>query len=138
MDIFELDAALIRDYAEFARSFSQIRAPDIKASVDHLYEKGRFWPEPLISINPRYERGETVDALAEGGTLHQETAHVFRVGGQGIRLHRHQTQAVVKGTTGKSFVVTSGTGSGKSLCFFVPIIDAAIRARAAGKPVLSV
>jgi Lhr-like helicase len=134
LDIFELDAALISDYAEFARSFSQIRAPDIKASVDHLYEKGRFWPEPLISINPRYERGETVDALAKGNTLHHETARVFRAGGQGLRLHRHQTQAVVKGTTGKSFVVTSGTGSGKSLCFFVPIIDAAIRARAAGKP----
>jgi H+-transporting ATPase len=30
----------------------------------------------------------------------------------------------------QSFVVTTGTGSGKSLCFFVPIIDAAIRARA--------
>jgi ATP-dependent helicase YprA (DUF1998 family) len=29
--------------------------------------------------------------------------------------------------------VTTGTGSGKSLCFFVPIIDAAIRARVAGK-----
>jgi hypothetical protein len=34
----------------------------------------------------------------------------------------------------QSFAVTTGTGSGKSLCFFVPIIDAAIRARAAGEP----
>ena len=30
-------------------------------------------------------------------------------------------------------MVTTGTGSGKSLCFFIPIIDAAIRARAAGE-----
>ena len=29
--------------------------------------------------------------------------------------------------------MTTGTGSGKSLCFFVPIIDAAIWARAAGE-----
>ncbi len=30
-------------------------------------------------------------------------------------------------------MVATGTGSGKSLCFFIPIIDAAIRARAAGE-----
>ena len=30
--------------------------------------------------------------------------------------------------------MTTGTGSGKSLCFFIPIIDAAIRARAAREP----
>lgn len=30
--------------------------------------------------------------------------------------------------------MTTGTGSGKSLCFFIPIIDAALRAHAAGEP----
>ena len=50
------------------------------------------------------------------------------------RFHRHQAQAVAKATAGQSFVVTTGTGSGKSLCFFIPIIDAAIRARVAGEP----
>ena len=135
LDIFDLDGALMGDYAQFARSFSLIKAPDIDESVRALYESGRFWPEPLISINPHYEPGATVTALAADGTLHPETAKVFRDGeGKPLRLHRHQSQAVVKGTTGQSFVVTSGTGSGKSLCFFVPIVDAAIRARAAGKP----
>ncbi len=134
MDIFDLDGALMRDYAQFARSFSLIKAPDIKASVDALYRGGRFWPDPLISINPRYEPGAMVESLAADGTLHSDTAKVFRAAGQTLRLHRHQTQAVAKGTTGQSFVVTSGTGSGKSLCFFVPIIDAAVRARASGEP----
>jgi ATP-dependent helicase YprA (DUF1998 family) len=32
---------------------------------------------------------------------------------------------VAKAATKQSFVVTTGTGSGKSLCFFIPIIDAA-------------
>jgi hypothetical protein len=134
LDIFDLDRAIMSDYAQFARSFSMIKAADINVSVNELYASGRFWPAPLISINPRYEPGATVDALAEDGTLHPATAKVFRANAQTLLLHRHQTQAVVKGTTGQSFVVTSGTGSGKSLCFFLPIIDAAIRARAAGKP----
>ena len=33
----------------------------------------------------------------------------------------------------KSFVVTTGTGSGKSLCFFIPIIDAVIKAKRKGE-----
>ena len=42
--------------------------------------------------------------------------------------------AIAKARAGQSYVVTTGTGSGKSLCFFVPVVDAIIRARKAGKP----
>ena len=71
--------------------------------------------------------------MAREGSLHPDTARVFRVDGQPIRFHRHQAQAIAKAAQRQSFAVTTGTGSGKSLCFFVPIIDAAIRARAAGE-----
>ena len=54
------------------------------------------------------------------------------IDGNPITLYRHQAQAIAKATRRQSFAVTTGTGSGKSLCFFVPIIDAAIRARVAG------
>src|SRR5262249_38299748 len=33
---------------------------------------------------------------------------------------------------GGSYVVTTGTGSGKSLCFFIPIVDAVLATKAAG------
>lgn len=134
MNVFDLDRALIRDYEHFARSFTQIRAPDIRSQVESIYASDRFWPEPLISINPRFERGASINKLADAGTLHEATARVFSADGKPLSLYRHQAQAVAKATTGQSFVVTTGTGSGKSLCFFIPIIDAAIRARAQGKP----
>jgi hypothetical protein len=57
VNVFELDEALIGDYERFARSFTLIRAPDIRTHVEALYAGDRFWPEPLISINPRFERG---------------------------------------------------------------------------------
>ena len=133
MDVFDLDRALVADYASFARSFTQIRAADIRDQVNDLYASRRFWPEPLITVNPHFERGASVEALVRDGSLHPDTARVFRVDGQSITLYRHQTQAVAKATTRQSFAVTTGTGSGKSLCFFIPIIDAAIRARASGE-----
>src|SRR5262249_1203789 len=129
---FDLDRALLVDYEQFARSFTQIKATDIRSQVKAIYASNRFWPEPLISINPNFERGETIEQLASAGVLHTDTARVFRVNGQAIRFHRHQSQAIAKAARRQSFAVTTGTGSGKSLCFFVPIIDAAIRARATG------
>lgn len=116
----------------FARSFTQIRARDIRVQVEEIYASDRFWPEPVISINPRFERGASIDQLARSGTLHEATARIFSADGKPLSLYRHQSQAVAK-AAGQSFVVTTGTGSGKSLCFFIPIIDAAIRARAAGQ-----
>src|SRR4051795_6156251 len=134
MDVFDLDRRLTGDYERFARSFTQIRAPDIRERVEALYASGRFWPEPLVSLNPHFEAGLSVPELAGEGVLHPLTADIFRGDAGPIRLHRHQEQAVAKAAAGESFVVTTGTGSGKSLCFFVPIIDAAVRARAAGAP----
>jgi ATP-dependent helicase YprA (DUF1998 family) len=133
VNVFDLDRALVSDYSRFARSFTQIRAPDIRSQVEKIYASNRFWPEPLISINPHFEEGATVEQLARDGTLHEDTVRVFRVDGKPIRFHRHQAQAIAKAAQRQSFAVTTGTGSGKPLCFFVPIIDAAIRARAAGE-----
>src|SRR5262249_20914481 len=118
MNVFDLDLALVSDYERFARSFTQIRAPDIRTQIEQTYATNRFWPEPLISINPHFEPGASVEELATEGPLHPDTARVFRVDGQPIRFHRHQAQAIAKAAQRQSFAVTTGTGSGKSLCFF--------------------
>jgi len=134
MDVFDLDRTLVQDYERFARSFTKIRARDIQEQVDLVYASGRFWPEPIISINPHFQRGTSLSKLVAEGTLHAETERIFRIDGEPITLFRHQSQAVAKAAARQSFAVTTGTGSGKSLCFFIPIIDSAIRARAVGEP----
>jgi Lhr-like helicase len=133
VDVFDLDQTLVEDYTRFSRSFTQIRAQDIASQVNAIYATRRFWPEPLISLNPHFERDASIDALVADRSLHTDTGKVFRVNGQAITLYRHQSQSIAKAGARQSFVVTTGTGSGKSLCFFIPIIDAAIRARAAGE-----
>ncbi len=134
MNVFDLDQALIGDYSRFARSFTKIRATDIREKVDSLYGRRMFWPAPLISINPHFERGESLENLVAEGVLDPQTAEVFRIDGKPIVLHRHQSQAVAKAKARQSFVVTTGTGSGKSLCFFIPVIDAILRGRLQGEP----
>jgi Lhr-like helicase len=135
MKAFQLDRNLVGDYESFSRSFTRIRANDLREAIDQRYAAGHFWPDALLSINPHYEHGPTVDALAASGVIDPLTAQVFRSEGQPLKFYAHQGQAIAKANAGQSFVVTTGTGSGKSLCFFVPIVDAVIRARKVGAPV---
>ena len=44
-----------------------------------------------------------------------------------ITLHRHQADAVRAAGSGASYVLTTGTGSGKSLACIVPIVDRVLR-----------
>lgn len=134
-DVFDLDERLLEDYETFARSFTKIRSPELRKKVEGLYRDRRFWPEPLIQINPHYERHGTVAALvaSDGGrSIHPRMAEIFRDERSpdgSFSLYRHQEEAIVLALRRESFVVTTGTGSGKSLCFFLPIIDAALKAR---------
>ncbi|MEY2117167.1 DEAD/DEAH box helicase [Rhodanobacter sp. FW106-PBR-R2A-1-13] len=124
MDVFSLRQHLIEDYSRFARSFTTVLADDLRNGVDRAYASGRYWPEPLIQINPRYLLGRSAAELAAAGELRPLTAKHFP-----INLYRHQEQAIAFAAKGESFAVTTGTGSGKSLCFFLPIIDAVLRAK---------
>ncbi|MHB1588720.1 MAG: DEAD/DEAH box helicase, partial [Metallibacterium scheffleri] len=133
-NVFSFRDKLIDEYSTFSRSFVRIGADDIRHEVERDYADGRYWPEPLIQINPNYQQQGTVQQLARDGVLHPLCAEIFQVGKtEGhpapLQLYTHQLQALAKGQKGQSFVVTTGTGSGKSLAFFLPIIDRILRAR---------
>ena len=134
MKAFQFNHRLIDSYARFSRSFSTVRSDDLKAEIDRKYDNGHFWPDTLLSINPRFLKGPAADELVSSGNLDEATGKIFRFGSTPLRFHRHQAQAIAKARAGKSYVVTTGTGSGKSLCFFVPVVDSIVRARKAGKP----
>ena len=139
MDVFNLDHFVIEQYKAFSRSFTKIRSPEIASKVDALYDDKRFWPEPLLQINPHYASGGSIRDFVKGGILEPECLDIFtdKWGSADqedptLKLRKHQEQAISFAKERQSYVVTTGTGSGKSLCFFIPIIDAAIRAKKAG------
>jgi len=135
MNAFTFRDQVVQSYERFSRSFAKIAAADISKVVNDEYGRGRYWPEPLIQINPNYKPGSTVLDLAEAGVLHPLTAEIFQVGKDSgtpfpVRLYKHQQDALALAAAGRSYVVTTGTGSGKSLSFFIPIVDRIIKARA--------
>ena len=134
MDIFDFRGKLIDDYAAYTRSFITVREPNLRQFVEEQLEAGVLWPEPLIQLNPSFEPGDGIDDLVAAGVLHPECRHVFRIKsesdlqGRPLRLHRHQSEAIRVARTGFPYVLTTGTGSGKSLSYIVPIVDHVLRA----------
>jgi ATP-dependent helicase YprA (DUF1998 family) len=121
MDVVELRDRLIDDYRAYVRSFIRIRDEHIRRSVDESLNEGILWPHPLLQMNPAFESGGTIDELVAGGLLHDECRRIFRVKGntddhgRPLTLHRHQAEAVKIARAGANYVLTTGTGSGKSL-----------------------
>jgi ATP-dependent helicase YprA (DUF1998 family) len=136
MDVFQVHEEVVADYRAFTSGFVEVRDARIKAFVDQQFAEGVQWPDPWVSLNPSFASGGAVPDLLEQGLLNPEAARIFRrksdpqdVGRDPIVLHQHQREAVEVARTGKSYVLTTGTGSGKSLAYIVPIVDAVLRDR---------
>lgn len=134
MNVFDLRNRLVDEYRDYVTSFLEIRDGRIRQRVQSNLAAGKLWPEPRLALNPSFAPGESIDALVSEGLLHQRAADIFRVGksaedhrGQPMHLYRHQTDAVRAATGGRNVVLTTGTGSGKSMAYIVPIVDHVLR-----------
>jgi ATP-dependent helicase YprA (DUF1998 family) len=129
MNVFDLRNQLVQDYKSYVSSFIQIRDEKIHAYVEDQLKQGLLWPEPLIQLNPAFQPGHQVEELADQGALHKACKSIFRRKsendpvGSSLRLHQHQEDAIRVAQSGKNYVLTTGTGSGKSLAYIIPIVD---------------
>jgi superfamily II DNA/RNA helicase len=146
LDVFKLREQLVNDYRHYAQSFLTIKDDRIRAYVERELDEGLLWPDPPLQLNPAFESGGYVDDLVSEGLLHPECGRVFRTDkrpgpdsiGKALRLHRHQAEAIRAARAGKNYVLTTGTGSGKSLSYIVPIVDHVLRTGAGGRRIKAI
>ena len=88
---------------------------------------------PLLELTPPYQTGASLTELISEGVLHPDFAILDS---PAVPLHRplyvHQETAIRKLVGGRNLVVSTGTGSGKTESFLLPILNALIAQRAAG------
>lgn len=136
MDVFKVHEQVIDDCRAFTSGFVKPRDRRIADFIEQQLEEGVQWPDPWLSLNTWFASGGAVRELVREGLLHPECERIFRrkdnaadTGRDPVMLHQHQREAVAAACTGKSYVLTTGTGSGKSLAYIVPIVDAVLRQR---------
>lgn len=119
MNIFETRDEIIHDYKSYINSFINIKDQRISQVVDESMKEGILCPEPLIQFNPNFKTEKKLAELCKGNFLHPSLNKIFK----GYNLYTHQVNALTLGINNKDFVVTSGTGSGKSLTYIGTIFD---------------
>jgi len=124
MDVFQLRESVVNEYQAYVESFVRVYDRRVDEFVRAQLAAGELWPEAMLQLNPAFEANCTLGELSSAGTIRPETARFF---GAGIELYQHQAEALTVAQRGDNYVVSTGTGSGKSLTYLVPIFDAIMR-----------
>jgi len=123
LNIFDLRESVIDFYHEYVKGFLQVKEPRLKQFVETELERGYLWTPPLLQLTPAYKKGKTITELCNEGILHPDCQRYFRRNNQPIQFHYHQEQAIRTALRNENYVLTTGTGSGKSMTYVVPIVN---------------
>ncbi len=115
-------------YNGYIKSFQFYRNPAIADWVDANKGSVLSWREPFVALARQYEDGVPLQTLVDEGLIADGCIGVFskRPGHPDsgpIDPRLHQEQSIRKIMDGANVGVTTGTGSGKSMCFFIPIVS---------------
>jgi hypothetical protein len=108
--------------------------PGLTPLVEALFGEHPLAEPPFLEAMPHYKTGATLADLAADGVIHKDTASIFAkafLDGEDapakLKLYWHQEQSVRAVVGGRNLVVCSGTGSGKTECFLIPLVDRLVR-----------
>jgi ATP-dependent helicase YprA (DUF1998 family) len=126
------------DYLAYVRTFQRFQNPEIQRWVLERIQNGSLlWKPPYVQIARPFALGERLEDLVSQNLLHRGILQVFRRSAEDpastpIHPYRHQTDAVRRIVDGRNVIVATGTGSGKSFVFGIPIISECLRQRERG------
>ena len=108
----------------FATRFESIE----KEREKELDKDGYFYREPWVELLPKYKNcGKKINELSDVEGLSDEQAQEFKefvtcgLMDKDNELYEHQYRMLTQSLDGKHVVVTSGTGSGKTEAFLLPL-----------------
>lgn len=85
---------------------------------------------PYISLSRTFRKGDSIAKLVDEGVLHP---HIRQISPY-PSAYLHQEQAFRAIAAGRTTLVATGTGSGKTECFLLPIISRCLQLRDEGAP----
>ena len=134
MDPIATSTLLSDTYRRYLRGLLPVRDPALAAALrTQIDDSPMLTKGPLLEATPPYRTGVTLRALIDEGVLDPGFA---ALGGPALPLDRplylHQEQALRKAVAGRNLVVATGTGSGKTESFLLPILAELCREQAAG------
>lgn len=133
-DPVQTASAITSTYRRYLQSLLPLSDTGLRTALEReiatapLLHKG-----PLLEATPPYAPAATLAELVDEGVLCPGFAELTSAALPPDRpLYAHQEAAIRKAAAGRNLIVATGTGSGKTESFLIPILDALIRERTAG------
>ncbi|MHB1559603.1 MAG: DEAD/DEAH box helicase [Isosphaeraceae bacterium] len=118
-------------YGKYLESAHPLRHEGLmRERAELLDREGVLYRDLLIEPIPRYEEAGTLAEVSRDLRLDPDFAEFAVRGafGPDRKLYVHQRDALKEVCVrGRSMVVTTGTGSGKTECFLLPVIESLVR-----------
>jgi len=125
------------DYITTSLHFADARYD--KLFRERLDEHGVISKGPYLDIGGSFKNGKCLRELAEAGRASTLFATLENISEKEKEikferpLYLHQEQALLCANNGNNLVVTTGTGSGKTECFLLPILNSLLEEKRMGK-----
>ncbi len=134
LDAVETSRRIKETYRRYLKSLMQVREPAVAAALTQAIDESPLLDKgPYLEATPPYAPRATVQDLVEEGVLCESFLTVTGPALPKDRpLYAHQESALRKAAAGRNVVVATGTGSGKTESFLLPIVDRLCREREAG------
>ena len=135
LDPLATSDAIVATYRRYLRTLVEPKDPRLATALDAAINEAirqEITKGPLLEATPPYLTSSTPRQLIDAGVLHPGIAGLRAGLALDRPLYQHQEQAIRKATAGRNIVVATGTGSGKTESFLIPILNRLMAERAAG------
>lgn len=133
LDPLAAGAGIEDAYKRYLTTLLAPRDQDLAAAFDTAVDGSAMLTKgPMLEITPPYAPGAAPADLIDEGVLRAGIRGLDRNLPITRPLYRHQETAIRKAVAGRNLVVSTGTGSGKTESFLLPILNDLIAEREAG------
>ncbi len=103
---------------------------EFRQSLEERFELSKG---PFVQVTPPYKRSKSLRELADDGVISPDfSSNSLLVPNADRPLYHHQVEAIKRIAGGRNIIVATGTGSGKTESFLLPILDSLLQERKAG------
>ncbi|MFT8312724.1 MAG: DEAD/DEAH box helicase [Clostridium sp.] len=112
-------------YTEYLKSILTVKDNVIREkAISKIKKENKFIKGPFIEITPPFQTGKSIKELIDEGILSIEFKEINKSLDNDRSLYKHQEVAIRKIVNdSKNLIVATGTGSGKTECFLIPIVN---------------
>ncbi len=131
-NVIQASDKIAEKYRRYLKTMFDIKDPVYKDIFESkLSDSKAFQKGPYLDVTNSFEKGRSLEELIQADIISSEFRKLPRL--YNIpNLHYHQEKALLTALKGENMIVSTGTGSGKTECFLLPLLNELMREKEAG------